>query len=435
MESDDPFAFGDKTMMRPVPGGRSRDLREKQASSPSSDLSDEFQGELNKLGSLNPIEKSASALLLLLTRLSEFQSQDKVAALKVRLISEIKSFQMDMQVSGVNQEMAQTARYLMCTVLDEAVLNTPWGSNSDWAQRSLLSQFHQEVSGGERFFQLMESLGKSPQKNLHLLELMYLCLAFGFEGRFRVVEGGRDKLRNIREWLYQVILRERGRATAALSPHWMGITDKRHPLIRFVPMWVLALLTLVLLTVVYSGFWFSLSDLSSPLIQQVSKLESKVSDLELVQAESIMGHSLDSQYETLKKFLSQEINTNQVTLEKTKKKIKITLKGDGLFSSGQARVKKNKKFIIATLGDALEQTEGKVNVIGHTDSIPMNSLKFPSNFDLSLARAQSVGKLISKKMTNGQRVVMQGKADWEPVAENNSAAGRRKNRRVEIILR
>jgi type IV/VI secretion system ImpK/VasF family protein len=74
-----------------------------------------------------------------------------VEELKNKIIQEIQQFQITAQAEGVDPQTISSARYVMCTVLDEAVLNTPWGANSNWSQHSLLSLFHKEVSGGERF--------------------------------------------------------------------------------------------------------------------------------------------------------------------------------------------------------------------------------------------------------------------------------------------
>ena len=87
-------------------------------------------------------------------------------------------------------------------MLDEAIATTPWGAGGAWAKQSLLVTFHNEVSGGEKFFSLLQRVGEDARGNVDLLELMYLCLAFGFQGKYRVVEGGRSQLDELRERLF-----------------------------------------------------------------------------------------------------------------------------------------------------------------------------------------------------------------------------------------
>ena len=128
------------------------------------------------------------------------------------------------------------ARYALCTVLDEAVLNTPWGAQSGWAGQSLLVTFHREAQGGEKFFQILDRLLGEPQRYLALLELLYVCLALGFEGRYRLDERGANRLAEIRRDLYRRIEQLRGGSEPELSPHWKGVEDRRNAVLRLVPL-------------------------------------------------------------------------------------------------------------------------------------------------------------------------------------------------------
>jgi len=116
------------------------------------------------------------------------------------------------------------ARYVLCTVVDEAVVTTPWGNESEWSQMSLLSSFHNETFGGEKFFQLLDRLSKNPVKHLPMLELMYLCLSLGFEGKYRVQARGMLELEGIRDALYRQIRQLRGdvrQATGGSQIPWI----------------------------------------------------------------------------------------------------------------------------------------------------------------------------------------------------------------------
>src|SRR5690606_40784526 len=78
------------------------------------------------------------------------------ASLFRHVAQEVKSFEAGAAAAGVRPEDALTARYALCTLIDEAVLNTPWGSQSEWASRTLLNVFHSEGWGGEKFFQILD---------------------------------------------------------------------------------------------------------------------------------------------------------------------------------------------------------------------------------------------------------------------------------------
>ena len=91
-------------------------------------------------------------------------------------------------------DQLRPAHYALCACLDDVVLNTPWGSTGAWAARSLVSTFHQEVRSGERFFDLLTQLRQNPGTFLPVLELMYLCLSLGFQGRYRLSPRGQAYL-------------------------------------------------------------------------------------------------------------------------------------------------------------------------------------------------------------------------------------------------
>jgi type VI secretion system protein ImpK len=86
------------------------------------------------------------------------------------------------------------------------------------------------------------------------------------------------------------------------------------------------------------------------------------------------------------------------------------------------------------VGQALGQVPGQVVVRGYTDNTPIRTLRFPSNWELSQDRARAVADMLARSLSDPSRVQAQGRADTEPVAPNNSAEGRARNRRVEIIL-
>jgi type VI secretion system protein ImpK len=86
------------------------------------------------------------------------------------------------------------------------------------------------------------------------------------------------------------------------------------------------------------------------------------------------------------------------------------------------------------IADALERVPGQVRVTGHTDSQPIRSVRFPSNWHLSQERARSVAQLLGRRISAPARLTAEGRADSEPIAPNDTPANRGRNRRVEILL-
>ncbi|MCF9016182.1 hypothetical protein GIV33_26340, partial [Pseudomonas carnis] len=129
--------------------------------------------------------------------------------LRARLITQVRSFQRNALEAGIDQHTQEHAKYALCTLLDEVIANCGWGQGA-WSKQSLLMIFHNETAGGEGFFVHLDAAELRPAENLALLELMYLCLALGLEGRYRIQSEGRAALALRRRQLYETIRLQRG---------------------------------------------------------------------------------------------------------------------------------------------------------------------------------------------------------------------------------
>ncbi len=117
------------------------------------------------------------------------------------------------------------------------------------------------------------------------------------------------------------------------------------------------------------------------------------------------------------------------------KAMRIILTGDLLFPLGQAELTDKARQSLAKLLPVIRKTPYMINVVGHTDSVPMHSGRFASNWELSTARASRVARfLIEQGHIPPRQIVVSGYSYFRPVKPNTTAANRRANRRVEIIL-
>ena len=141
--------------------------------------------------------------------------------------------------------------------------------------------------------------------------------------------------------------------------------------------------------------------------------------------------------EMLRKLLKAEIEAGQIDVESEDRTILIRIRERGSFTSGSAYLNNEFVKVIDKIGVALGQIEGRIFVEGHTDSIPINSFAYPSNWDLSVSRAASVTRRLVRPETeiNPRRVTASGFAETRPQAINTTAEGRARNRRVEIIIK
>ena len=110
----------------------------------------------------------------------------------------------------------------------------------------------------------------------------------------------------------------------------------------------------------------------------------------------------------------------------------VVIRGDDLFASGSVVIEPAYEPLIRRVGEALAQLPGAVLVTGHTDSTPIKTLRFPSNWHLSQERATRVRDLLVSLAGNPERFTAEGRADTEPRVPQNPRDAR--NRRVEIML-
>ncbi|MCP4321113.1 MAG: DotU family type IV/VI secretion system protein [Psychromonas sp.] len=219
---------------------------------------------------------AASTLLAVFSKTRDALNHPNVGGLHQQLDREIKNFDIKAKAEGVKDDNVMVARYLLCTILDEAVLNTPWGAESAWNQRTLLSVFHNETAGGEKFFAIIDRLRSVPAENIDVLELAYLSLSLGYEGKYRVVSRGRDHLEQLRDDLYHIIRTYRGEYERALSPSWQGIGNTRRTLANYVPMWVVASIIAGMMALTFSGFRYWLDQSSDVVSQQFSEVQKQL---------------------------------------------------------------------------------------------------------------------------------------------------------------
>jgi type VI secretion system protein ImpK len=287
-----PSVNSDRTIIRPSPGRRSVSARSPGMSQPvnpspqpavpasGTNFRPDIQSQVGaddgsyfktSLG-LNPLVNAASTLIAVFEKTRSSLSHPDVGGLHQRLVGEVKLFENKAKEIGIQPEIILSARYCICAALDEAVLNTPWGSESAWAQRTLLSVFHNETSGGEKYFLVLERMLEQPAENLYILELLYIFLSLGFEGKYRVIHRGREKIEQLRDEVFSTIRRQRGEYERSLSPHWQGLGKSRKSLTNYLPIWVVASILGAVLLISYSGFRVWLFESSSPVVEKLDEI-------------------------------------------------------------------------------------------------------------------------------------------------------------------
>ena len=432
----------DRTILIPTPGGRRPPQPAQSPQSPPPSLQQQQAlaeqaaswraqagGAVALHGAgLNPLVRAANAMLDLVVPLRFVTTPPDMEVLRERLTLEMRAFETAARAGHADAETVAAARYALCTFLDETISSTPWGGGV-WNSRSLLVAFHNEAWGGEKFFLILQRLSQDPRANLDLLELMYLCLSLGLEGRYRVLERGFEQLATLRQRLLLMIQQQRGMREQELSPRWRGTPEPQRSMLRRVPLWVLAAGAGVVLLVLQLSYSWLLNRGSDPVYAQLGAL--RVTPPPRTAVAPPPGPAPVR----VAGFLAPEIAEGLVSVTETADRSTVTLRGDGVFASGSAEVARKLEPVLLRIGDALKTVPGKVLVIGHTDNTqPALSARLPSNFDLSKARARTVAALLAERSGPPTRYTSEGRGETEPVAPNDSAVNRARNRRVDIVV-
>jgi chemotaxis protein MotB len=175
------------------------------------------------------------------------------------------------------------------------------------------------------------------------------------------------------------------------------------------------------------------------LVQQNADTKQQVDTLEQEKAAMLAAsQQRQQQYDALVKDLSNEVQKGQLQVKQYQNMLSVDLAEQIFFDSGKATLKPGGKDVLKKVGDALKGYQDKIiRVVGHTDDVPpAKSLQgtFPTNWELSVARATNVVRYLQEVGVPPERMVASGRAEYDPVASNDTPEGRQKNRRIEILL-
>jgi type VI secretion system protein ImpK len=416
----------DATVVLPTPG------RKRSQYAPSLDRQ-AAPADLSKLGGLNPLIEAANPILAVVPQVRHALRHPDPAGLRARLREQIDSFERSARAESVPEERVLNARFALCALLDDSASATPWGR--DWATQGLLADLHGEAGGADKFFVLLDQMTGAPAKHLELLEFFYVCLALGFEGKYRGGEGGRQALTQTRAKLHAILAQQRPQASAELSGRWQGVAVPARRLPGALALWAAASGCVLVLAAIYLGYSVSLGALSDPVARQIAQLKPVPLAGRPASAAQTTPAAIPSAPGPLARELAAEIARGEIAVSDAGGASQIVLNSDQLFGSGSARLNSTLHPVILRIAAALDKIPGSIVITGHTDDVPIRSARFPSNWELSTERARSVVALMGSKLREPARLRAEGLADSEPLAPNDGPSNRAKNRRVAILLR
>lgn len=451
MAKADPFALyaqDDRTVViRPQPGGRpSAPPPAPPPKTPFLAAAEQlptpapFSGRFGK----NPLLAVAVPILNLATLLQNPVPPADPASLRTRLLGQLEHYREAAQAAGADQDAAERATWALAALLDDIVLNTPWGAAFGWGGRSLVASIWSETDAGERFFERLARMQQEPGRHLHVLELFHRCLAMGFEGRYRVARTGARGAEEVRRGVARLLGDLAGPAESSLSPHWTGTALPARAPATLVPPWVTGVAAVALLLVLFTVFRFSLVHSTAELGPLVAGLPpgGPVTILRDPLPESPPPKPVPARPRLpipeptkIPAFLAEEQRQGLVVVREEAQRVLIRLVSADLFAPGSAEITSSLRPLIDRIGQALRTRPGHVVVTGYTDSNPVRrSLHFANNQELSEARAASVTALLAESVGDAARLTSVGKGERNPISDNGTEEGRARNRRVEVML-
>jgi type VI secretion system protein ImpK len=373
----------------------------------------------------NPIMRAAGPLLQLLGRLRVALLRASFASLMSQVAEAIEFFEKDIRSAGISEQQANNAKYVLCATADDIVQHIPTDDRHIWTQYSMLSRFFGERIGGVRFFEILEHTRLDPLVNYPLLELQHACLALGFQGQYRMSPGGIVTLGQIQRNLYETLRRVRPKLARELSPHWQGQSLAAGGNRLRVPVWVVAAVTAALLFALFVILRILLSgnaDVAAEMTMTLHDPGSVSLKRKVIAPPPPPPPAPRPRIDAC------------VDAIPTPNMIVLRLCDSITFEPGEAVVKDTFKPVAAKIIAYLNGQPGRIKVVGHTDNTPIKNVRFPSNWHLSMERAKAVAALLKAGLSDPGRVDVDGKGPDVPIASNATSEGRAKNRRVEVMI-
>ncbi len=420
--ASDAVAPSDETIAIPTPGRRANPFAPKAGR-------EAVQADLAELGGMNPLLAAANPILAAVPQIRQTLRHPRPERLLETLAEQIETFEANAGVARLDARTIEVARDALCALLDESASRTPWGRH--WIERGLVAALLGGDTRGAKFFDDLERALERPIENADLLEFFYVCLALGYEGKYRDAEGGREALEQVRIRLHAFVRTNLPvPGDGELSERWRGIETRRREIPSALALWGAASGTALALLALYLGFAFSLGEQSDRPARELARLAAAIP----APAEPVPKPAPAVPLARVVPLLEEPIRLGQIAVTEDGERSIIVVRSDRLFASGSARLDSRFEPIVLRIAEALERVPGPILVTGHTDDVPIRTARFHSNWELSAARAETVLRLMAQRISDPRRLRAEGLADSEPVAPNDSEANRARNRRVVVIL-
>jgi len=209
-------------------------------------------------------------------RLQHQQKITDVVGASELMSKELDNFSNIAMEQGVNADQILMSRYILCTFIDEMLSTVNWEENKTWSSVSLLTKYYKESYGGDKFFQLLTRFEEEPTEYIYIMELAYVCLAFGYGGKYKQKNRSIQELGAIKENLYRQIKTTKPKREKFYANH--PVAQRHHKLYSKLSRKIILAVALFLMLLIYSIFTYTVQSNESTLIQILQDEHKKMKD-------------------------------------------------------------------------------------------------------------------------------------------------------------
>lgn len=392
----------------------------------------------------NPLLSCATDILGVLGMLRAGRMDMQSAPLHAHLKQALLAFREQARAFRVPQDDIMDAGYALAATCDDVARNLPGSDAEFWRTNGLTAELFGDPNPGVGFFTRLHRLSADPAKRAATLEVMFACLALGFEGQYRSAPDGPTALISLRADLYQRIRSVVPRPRPTLSRNWLPVIPRGARRHTRMPIWAIGGVAAAMLVALYAVLAWTMTQEAQAAQRAILDLHDPAPEIEIDRAvlpdkptEDVVTYEAPQtgQVDRLQNRLQREVQAGLTSVTEEGDFIAIRL-GQALQFPGGGATLTSESPIIARIARILENEPGAIVVEGHSDNIPLSGTgRFKTNEDLSAARAAAVRDLLARYLSDPSRLSVLGVGSAKPLDRANTPEARSRNRRVDILLR
>jgi type VI secretion system protein ImpK len=347
------------------------------------------------------MHRSARPLIALATQLRTAVPA-KPAATGATLATAVETFERELTEAGCDARTVTAASYLLCVWLDEVIAPHAWAA-ATWPTNSLLQRFHGEADGRTRVFQLLDRLVRQPDADRPLLELFYVCLSLGLQGRWQEAADGARQLAALRKRLAELLHLNAAPLTQALSARWQPAVPERKPgHARRLAVAGLMLIALGGLGV-YTGSQWLLARQADQVFASLQGLEraSRSDRRAAAPVTAAVVSPVPQAPGRLASALAADLQAGQISVRDEAHRSAIALPADGLFQPDTTQVATAQLPLLERVAQALAGQGGRVVVTAYARQDAARSARLPSAAQLADEWARHVAQVLERRVPAG----------------------------------